>query len=266
MLDGRHRRLLHGQRPAPGEPQRPGRRPHRRARARDRARTRCSPTPTRSCSSTSRRRRSSQRLREGKVYPAARVARRAQRLLPDREPPGAARGRAAAGGRGRRGQAARARAARGARGAPVRLGRPQADRRAAAGAGHARQAVERVMRRAWRSAQRLGAELDILVVRATRTTQPSAGEREQLEALRRLASRARRPAPRRGGRRGRRRSRGGSRASAARRTSCWGRRAPRAGWAGSREPLAMQLVRLLPDVDVRLVSSGRRDSERRLDM
>jgi two-component system, OmpR family, sensor histidine kinase KdpD len=46
---------------------------------------------------------------------------------------------------------------------------------------------QRVVRRAWRSAQRLGAELDLLVVR-----DPGAGssqeEREQLEALRRLAS------------------------------------------------------------------------------
>jgi two-component system, OmpR family, sensor histidine kinase KdpD len=49
---------------------------------------------------------------------------------------------------------------------------------------------QRVLRRAWRSAQRLGAELDVLVVRS-----PGRGggysnpeEREQLEALRRLAS------------------------------------------------------------------------------
>ncbi len=46
---------------------------------------------------------------------------------------------------------------------------------------------QRVVRRAWRSAQRLGAELDLLVVRPPGAT-PSKGEREQLEALRRLAS------------------------------------------------------------------------------
>jgi len=46
---------------------------------------------------------------------------------------------------------------------------------------------QRVVRRAWRSAQRLGAELDLLVVRAPGAT-PSREEREQLEALRRLAS------------------------------------------------------------------------------
>jgi two-component system sensor histidine kinase KdpD len=46
---------------------------------------------------------------------------------------------------------------------------------------------QRVVRRAWRSAQRLGAELDLLVVRPPGAT-PSKDEREQLEALRRLSS------------------------------------------------------------------------------
>jgi two-component system, OmpR family, sensor histidine kinase KdpD len=46
---------------------------------------------------------------------------------------------------------------------------------------------QRVVRRAWRSAQRLGAELDVLVVRSPGST-PVSSEREQLEALRRLAS------------------------------------------------------------------------------
>ena len=45
--------------------------------------------------------------------------------------------------------------------------------------------AQRIVRRAWRSAQRLGAELDVLwVARST----PSAEQTEQLEALRRLAS------------------------------------------------------------------------------
>jgi two-component system sensor histidine kinase KdpD len=44
---------------------------------------------------------------------------------------------------------------------------------------------QRVVRRAWRSAQRLGAELDILWVRQG---QPTAAELEQLDALRRLAT------------------------------------------------------------------------------
>jgi two-component system sensor histidine kinase KdpD len=46
---------------------------------------------------------------------------------------------------------------------------------------------QRVVRRSWRSAQRLGGELDLLWV-APAEREPSAREREQLEALRRLAS------------------------------------------------------------------------------
>jgi two-component system sensor histidine kinase KdpD len=48
-------------------------------------------------------------------------------------------------------------------------------------------AAQRVVRRSWRSAQRLGAELDILWV-AEPGTEPTTEEREQLDALRRLAS------------------------------------------------------------------------------
>jgi two-component system sensor histidine kinase KdpD len=44
---------------------------------------------------------------------------------------------------------------------------------------------ERVVRRAWRSAQRLNGELDVLVVTAT---EPSAEQRKRLEALRRLTA------------------------------------------------------------------------------
>jgi two-component system, OmpR family, sensor histidine kinase KdpD len=44
---------------------------------------------------------------------------------------------------------------------------------------------QRVVRRAWRSAQRLGAELDVLWVS---DHDPTQSEQEQLEALRRLAS------------------------------------------------------------------------------
>lgn len=47
--------------------------------------------------------------------------------------------------------------------------------------------AERIVRRAWRSAERLGAKLDILVVRPLGRP-PSREDREQLEALRRLAS------------------------------------------------------------------------------
>jgi two-component system, OmpR family, sensor histidine kinase KdpD len=44
---------------------------------------------------------------------------------------------------------------------------------------------QRIVRRAWRSAQRLGAELDVLWVA---DHEPTEGEREQIEALRRLTS------------------------------------------------------------------------------
>jgi two-component system sensor histidine kinase KdpD len=46
---------------------------------------------------------------------------------------------------------------------------------------------ERVVRRAWRSAQRLDAELDVLVVRPPERP-PSSEDRQRLEALRRLSS------------------------------------------------------------------------------
>jgi two-component system sensor histidine kinase KdpD len=46
-------------------------------------------------------------------------------------------------------------------------------------------ASQRIMRRAWRSAQRLGAEMDVLIVL---NGEPSDAEREQIEAFRRLAS------------------------------------------------------------------------------
>jgi two-component system, OmpR family, sensor histidine kinase KdpD len=46
---------------------------------------------------------------------------------------------------------------------------------------------ERVIRRAWRSSQRLDAELDVLVVRPP-GREPSSSDRERLEALRRLVS------------------------------------------------------------------------------
>ena len=50
-------------------------------------------------------------------------------------------------------------------------------------------ASQRIVRRAWRSAQRLGAELDVLIVLAR---EPSEAEREQIEAFRRLGVAARR--------------------------------------------------------------------------
>ncbi len=102
---GRHRRLLDRQRPAPRVAQRPGGRADRRARARDRARRRA----------RARRRDRARRppargpdrapARRQGVRAGAR-AERAERVLPGREPARAARGRAAPGGRERRGAAA----------------------------------------------------------------------------------------------------------------------------------------------------------------
>jgi two-component system sensor histidine kinase KdpD len=111
---------------------------------------------------------------------------------------------------------------------------------------------ERVVRRAWRSAQRLGAELDILVVRDP-GREPSAVEREQLESLRRIAAvlgaqlvveqaddlvdAAARVARRRG-------------------TTYVFMGAPheRRGLARLAEPASVRLSRALPGVDVRLVA------------
>ncbi|MDX6719199.1 MAG: two-component system, OmpR family, sensor histidine kinase KdpD [Solirubrobacteraceae bacterium] len=111
---------------------------------------------------------------------------------------------------------------------------------------------ERVVRRAWRSSQRLGAELDILVVRDP-NLQPSAAEREQLESLRRIASAL------------------GAQliveqadelVDAIVRTArkqgttyiLMGAPTARRGIARLAEPVANRLVRALPDVDVRLVA------------
>ncbi len=109
---------------------------------------------------------------------------------------------------------------------------------------------QRVVRRAWRSAQRLSGGLDILVVLPR---EPSEEEREQLEALHRLASLlgadviveegddvaevAARVARERG-------------------TTyvLMGTPAPRSPLRRFSEPLPERLVRLLPGVDVRIVA------------
>jgi two-component system sensor histidine kinase KdpD len=114
------------------------------------------------------------------------------------------------------------------------------------------QEAEPVVRRAWRSSQRLGADLDVLAVRDPES-HPTAPEREQLEALRRIASMlgahllveegddvavvAARVARERGT------------------TYIFVGRPPmRRGLGRLSEPLAMRLVRELPDVDVRIVA------------
>jgi len=113
---------------------------------------------------------------------------------------------------------------------------------------------ERVVRRAWRSSQRLGAELDILVVRDP-GTEPSAAEREQLESLRRIAAAL------------------GARlvveqsddlVDAVVRTArergttyvLMGAPSPRRGLGRLAEPVAVRVARALPGVDVRLVARG----------
>lgn len=108
------------------------------------------------------------------------------------------------------------------------------------------------MRRAWRSSQRLDAELDVLVLRRPES-EPSATERERLESLRRIASvlgahlivetaedqaeTAARIARERG-------------------TTYLlvGAPPPRRGLAKLSESLPMRIVRALPEVDVRIVA------------
>ena len=120
---------------------------------------------------------------------------------------------------------------------------------------------ERVVRRAWRSSQRLSAPLDILVVRDPGAP-PSAEERDRLESLRRLASML------------------GSRlivedsddvvATAVRVAREQGTTyvllatpPPARGLGRLSEPLPMRLSRLLPEVDVRLVADreGSRENQ-----
>jgi two-component system, OmpR family, sensor histidine kinase KdpD len=109
---------------------------------------------------------------------------------------------------------------------------------------------QRIVRRAWRSAQRLGAELDVLIVLAR---EPSDGEREQIEAFHRLGSLlgaqvivdegddvaevAARVARERG-------------------TTyvLIGPPAPRTGLRRFSEPLTDRLLRALPGVDLRIVA------------
>jgi two-component system sensor histidine kinase KdpD len=111
-------------------------------------------------------------------------------------------------------------------------------------------ASQRIVRRAWRSAQRLGAELDVLIVM---DGEPSDAEREQIEAFYRLGSLL------------------GARviveegddvaqvaAQVAReRQSTYvllGTPAPRSGLRRFSEPLVDRLLRAMPGVDVRIVA------------
>jgi two-component system sensor histidine kinase KdpD len=112
--------------------------------------------------------------------------------------------------------------------------------------------AEPVVRRAWRSSQRLAADLDILVVREP-DEEPSAKEREQLEALRRLA------AVLGAGllvEEGEDIAQVAGRVARERGTTyiLMGQPRPPRGIARLREPLATRLIRELPDVDVRILA------------
>ncbi len=111
---------------------------------------------------------------------------------------------------------------------------------------------QRVVRRAWRSAQRLGAELDLLVVRRSGDA-PAADEREQLEAMRRLASVLGAHLLV---------EEGDDVAEAAIRVArdrgttyvLMGTPGPRRGWRRLSDSLPTRLLRGLPGVDVRIVA------------
>jgi two-component system, OmpR family, sensor histidine kinase KdpD len=115
---------------------------------------------------------------------------------------------------------------------------------------------DRVIRRAWRSSQRLSADLDILVVRDPEA-EPSAEERGRLEELRRLSAVLGAhliveddddPVP------------AAARVARNRGTTYVFVAAPpaRRGFGRLAEPLPMRLSRELPDVDVRLVGDRTR--------
>ena len=137
----------------------------------------------------------------GQGLPAGARASGAQQLLQDREPRRPARDRAAPGRRGGRGQAAGApRASPGTR--EERIAGRRRRRRSASGCSRwsrPRPRSQRVVRRAWRSAQRLGAELDLLFVRPPGAPAERRGARAAGGAAR-GSPRARRAPARRGGR------------------------------------------------------------------
>ena len=184
-----------------------------------------------------------ERLRAGKVYPPAARAGGAQQLLQGREPRGAARGRAAPGRRGGRGQAARARAspARARTGCSTRAA-PQAvgERLLALVTPQAELAADRAARVALGAAARRRAR------HPERGRAPAASPTPRRRAARRAAPArvgARRAPARRAGRRRRRGRRARWRASAGTTYVLMGAAARRAASRGSREPLPTRLLR-----------------------
>jgi two-component system sensor histidine kinase KdpD len=115
-------------------------------------------------------------------------------------------------------------------------------------------ASQRIVRRAWRSAQRLGAELDVLIVL---DHEPSDGEREQIEAFHRLGSLL-------GARviveEGDDVAAVAARVARERRSTyvLMGTPAPRSGLRRWQRPLSERLLRALPGVDVRIVADRAR--------
>jgi len=113
-------------------------------------------------------------------------------------------------------------------------------------------AAEPVVRRAWRSSQRLGADLDVLVVRDPES-RPSAEEREELETLRRIAAML-------GAHllveEGEDEAKVAAQVARERGTTyiLIGPPTRRRGLGRLSEPLPMRLLRELPDVDVRIVA------------
>jgi two-component system sensor histidine kinase KdpD len=112
--------------------------------------------------------------------------------------------------------------------------------------------AEPVVRRAWRSSQRLGAELDVLAVRDPESS-PTAEERDELESLRRIAAML-------GAHllveEGDDVAKVAARVARERGTTyiLTGRPPPRRGLGRFSEPLPIRLLRELPGVDVRVVA------------
>ena len=128
-----------------------------------------------------------ERLRTGKVYAPDRDRLRAEQLLQDREPHRPARDRPAPGGRGGRGQAPGHRAGRVRGRTPSPTRRPQAVGERLLALVEPYPGAQRLVRRAWRSAQRLGGPLDLLWVKPPGYKLSDDDERS-LHALRQLAS------------------------------------------------------------------------------
>ena len=149
---GGHRRLLDAQRPAPGVAQRPARRAQRRARARDAARPGAAARRRGRARSTSRPRRcSSACARAGSTRPSASTP-RSTASSGSRTSPRCARPRCARSPR-------RSSPSGASRCAPA----PAVGERLLALV-QPQPSAQRLVRRAWRSAQRLGADLDVLWV------------------------------------------------------------------------------------------------------